>query len=136
MMSVDYKSLPDSLEVDELAVYFNEFIEEFSDKPKTLEALKQLYELAYRQWDTYENLEPEIEKKLEDYLMAAMNFKSYDVMDTIISIVENLTMKAVFDHIIGSKESVTVPSIRALIDEAEEEYSDSIANPYGDIDDW
>lgn len=133
-MCTDYQSLSDSMESDELEVYFKEFIDIYMYKPKTLEALKQLYELAYRQWDTYENLNPEIEKKLEEYLLTSINLKSYDVMDIIISIVENLTMKRVFDFIIKNKSYVTNSSIRRLIDEAEEEYSDTIDNPF-DIDD-
>lgn len=132
-MCTDYQSLSDSMESDELEVYFKEFIDIYMYKPKTLEALKQLYELAYRQWDTYENLNPEIEKKLEEYLLTSINLKSYDVMDIIISIVENLTMKRVFDFIIKNKSYVTNSSIRRLIDEAEEEYSDTIDNPF-DID--
>lgn len=134
-MYTDFKSLPDSLEADELEVYFRQFLSFYARKPKNLEALHELYELAYRQWDTYENLDPEIERQLEDYLMAAINFKSYDVTDIIISIVENLTMKRVFDYIVRSKQYVTSSSIRKLIIEAEEEYADSIDNPYSDMDD-
>ncbi|MBR2176330.1 MAG: hypothetical protein IJ861_05210 [Clostridia bacterium] len=134
-MYTDFKSLPDSLEADELEVYFRQFLSFYARKPKNLEALNELYELAYRQWDTYENLDPEIERQLEDYLMAAINFKSYDVTDIIISIVENLTMKRVFDYIVRSKQYVTSSAIRKLIIEAEEEYADSIDNPYGDMDD-
>lgn len=135
-MYTDYKALPDSMESDELARYFNEFISIYSDKPKDVGALKQLHELAYRQWDTYESLDESISEKLEAYLMGAIDFKSYEVMDVVISIVENLTMKNVFDYIISKKDSVTIPSIRHLIEEAEEEYGDSIENPYGDLDDW
>ena len=134
-MYTDFSSLPDSLEAEELENYFREFLKVYSDKPKNLAALKELYELAYRQWDTYENLSPEIEKPLEEYVMAAINFKSYDVTDVIISIVENLTMKNVFEFIINSKSEVTVPSIRGLIEDAEEEYAETIHNPYGDMDD-
>ncbi len=134
-MLTDFSSLPDSLEAEELEDYFKEFLSVYSDKPKNLQALKELYELAYRQWDTYENLSPEIEKPLENYIMAAINFKSYDVTDVIISIVENLTMKNVFNYIINNKSQVSVPSIRSLIEDAEEEYADTILNPYGDMND-
>ncbi|MBQ8135237.1 MAG: hypothetical protein IJ192_12660 [Clostridia bacterium] len=133
---IDYKNLPDSLEAEELEVYFNEFLRIYADKPKDIHALNQLYELAYRQWDTYENIAPEIASRLEEYIMSAINFNSYDITDIVISIVENLSLKNVFNYIIESKKEIVNPSIRKLIDEAEEEYADTIDDPYSDIDDW
>ncbi len=124
------------MESSELSEYFNEFIDEYFDKPKNLQTLKQLYELAYRQWDTYEALDENIEKKLEDYLMSALDFKSLELVDTILSIVENLSMKNVFQYIVGQKDNVKIFAIKELIEEAEEEYSDSIDDPYSDLDDW
>lgn len=138
-MYTDFKSLPDSMEAEELEPYFRKFIAIYSDKPKNLEALGELYELAYRQWDTYENLNPEIEKQLENYLFSALNFDSYEVTDIIISIVENLTIKNVFEKIVASKDDVRSFAIKKLIIEAEEEYGDSLNNPYDDFDsadDW
>ena len=136
MDTVDYKNLPDSLEAEELEIYFNEFLRNYADKPKDIDALNQLYELAYRQWDTYENIAPELADRLEIYIMSAINFDSYDITDIVISIVENLSLKNVFNYIIDSKEGIVNPSIRKLINEAEEEYADSIDDPYSDIDDW
>ncbi len=136
MDTVDYKNLPDSLEAEELEIYFNEFLRNYADKPKDIDALNQLYELAYRQWDTYENIAPELADRLENYIMSAINFDSYDITDIVISIVENLSLKNVFNYITDSKEGIVNPSIRKLIDEAEEEYADSIDDPYSDIDDW
>ncbi len=136
MDTVDYKNLPDSLEAEELEVYFNEFLRIYADKPKDIDALNQLYELAYRQWDTYENIAPEIASRLEEYIMSAINFNSYDITDIVISIVENLSLKNVFNYIIESKEEIVNLSIIKLIDEAEEEYADTIDDPYSDIDDW
>ena len=124
------------MESEDLAEYFVKFLEEYSEKPKNMVALKQLYELAYRQWDTYENIAPELADRLEIYIMSAINFDSYDITDIVISIVENLSLKNVFNYITDSKEGIVNPSIRKLIDEAEEEYADSIDDPYSDIDDW
>ena len=124
------------MEPEELEVYFNEFLDKFSDKPRTLKLLKQLYELSYRQWDTYELLTPQISERVSEYVLSAINFKSYDIMDTIISIVENLSLQDVFNYIISKKDAVNSPSVKKLIAEAEEEYSDVISNPYGSYDDW
>ena len=92
-METDFRSLPESMEAEELAAYFNKFLSECGKNDYSLYALKQLYELAYRQWDTYEALNPEIGEKIEAYLMSAMNLKSYEITDVIISIVENLSLK-------------------------------------------
>ncbi len=133
---MDYKNLSDTLEPSELEGYFNAFLNQYSNKPKSLKALRQLYELSYRQWDTYEVLAPEISKKISEYIISSINFKSFDIMDTIISIVENLFLKDVFDFIVSKKDIVTSESVKMLITEAEEEYSESICNPYGDLDDF
>ncbi len=132
---MDFRTLSDSLEADELAVYFNDFLEAYEKKPKNTEALKQLYELAYRQWDTYEHLSDELAQRIGDYLMSAMNFKSYEITDVILSIVENLSLESVFNYMVEAKDGINQPTIRNLIIDAEEEYADRISNPYGDDDD-
>ena len=134
-METDFRSLPDSMEADELEEYFNCFLSEHGKKSGNLNDLKQLYELAYRQWNTYEPLNGDIAEKVEAYLMSSINLKSYDVTDVILSIVENLSLKNVFHYITDSKSSVSSSAILRLINEAEEEYADSIDNPYSDDDD-
>ncbi len=135
-MYVDYKTLSDNLESEELEGYFNDFLKQYSDKPKSLSALRQLYELSYRQWGTYELLAPELSEKISKYIISSVNFKSYDIMDTIISIIENLFLVDAFDFIVSQKDTVTSASVKQLISEAEDDYSDSICNPYCDPDDF
>ena len=125
-----FAGLSDSLEAKELAGYFTQFFEIYGGKPKNMTALKDLYELAYRQWDTYEPLEDEMSDKISDYLMSAIQLNSYDIMDTVLSIVENLSLKNVFEYIIEKKDYITNPSVRTLVDEAENDYSDTIGNPF------
>ena len=127
---MNFGGLSDTLESKELAGYFRQFFEIYGGKPKNMTALKDLYELAYRQWDTYEPLEDEMANKVSDYLMSAIQLNSYDVMDTVLSIVENLSLKNVFEYIIEKKDYITNPSVRTLVDEAENDYSDTIGNPF------
>ena len=127
---MNFGGLSDTLESKELAGYFRQFFEIYGGKPKNMTALKDLYELAYRQWDTYEPLEDEMSNKVSDYLMSAIQLNSYDVMDTVLSIVENLSLKNVFEYIIEKKDYITNPSVRTLVDEAENDYSDTIGNPF------
>jgi len=127
---LNFGGLSDTLESKELAGYFRQFFEIYGGKPKNMTALKDLYELAYRQWDTYEPLEDEMSNKVSDYLMSAIQLNSYDVMDTVLSIVENLSLKNVFEYIVEKKDYITNPSVRTLVDEAENDYSDTIGNPF------
>ena len=127
---MNFGGLSDTLESKELAGYFRQFFEIYGGKPKNMTALKDLYELAYRQWDTYEPLEDEMANKVSDYLMSAIQLNSYDVMDTVLSIVENLSLKNVFEYIIEKKDYITNPSVRTLVDEAENDYWDIIGNPF------
>lgn len=131
---MNFGGLSDTLESKELAGYFRQFFEIYGGKPKNIIALKDLYELAYRQWDTYEPLEDEMLNKVADYLISAIQLNSYDIMDTVLSIVENLSLKNVFEYIVERKDDINNPSVRLLVDEAENDYSDTIGNPFGFIE--
>ena len=131
---MDFGGLSDTLESKELAGYFRQFFEIYGGKPKNIIALKDLYELAYRQWDTYEPLEDEMSNQVSDYLLSAIQLNSYDIMDTVLSIVENLSLKNVFEYIVERKDDINNPSVRLLVDEAENDYSDTIGNPFGFIE--
>ena len=135
MIYSEYKSLSNTLDANELENYFREFLIDYAEKPKNLEALKGLYELAYRQWDTYEVLEEALAEKIADYIISAINFDSYEKMDIILSIVENLSLKTVFDYIMSQYNYVKSQSVKNLIDEAYDEYSDKISDPFG-VDDF
>ena len=129
-MAVDFASLPESLESEELEGYFKEFLDMYGNERVDLFTLKQLYELAYRQWDTYESLDEELKSRLDDYVMGGLNFADYDLMDVTLSFVENLSLKSSFHYIVDNKDKAKTPQIRRLIEEAEEEYSDTIDNPF------
>lgn len=125
-----FKELSDTLDAKELAGYFDEFFKLYEGKPKNKGALQDLYELAYRQWDTCDTLSEELEEKTASYLIAAIQFDSFEIMDLIMSIVENLSLKKVFDYIIKNKIHISNPAVRSLIEEAENDYSDTIDNPF------
>ena len=131
---MNFGGLSDTLESKELAGYFRQFFKIYGGKPKNIIALKDLYELAYRQWDTYEPLEDEMSNQVSDYLLSAIQLNSYDIMDTVLSIVENLSLKNVFEYIVERKDDINNPSVRLLVDEAENDYSDTIGNPFGFIE--
>lgn len=136
-MDSDFKSLSATLESEELSKYFHQFLDIYTNKTKNKDALAELYELAYRQWDTYERLDSELSQKISDYLISAtdININTYDTMDIIISIVENLSLETVFEYIISKHNTVKNSSVKKLIEEAEDEYAERISDPFT-IDDF
>ena len=125
-----FDALSDSLDTRELESYFRKFFEIYENKPKNMSALKDLYELAYRQWDTYEPVSEYISEKTEKYLMSAIQINSYDIMDIILSITENLSLKNIFSYIVSIKDDIHNPSVKILVEEAENDYADIIGNPF------
>ncbi len=136
-MDSDFKSLPTTMESEELANYFHQFLDIYTNKPKSSQALAELYELAYRQWDTYDRLDEELSQKISNYLIAAININmnTYEIMDVIISIVENLSLAEVFEYLISKRDSVKNKTVAKLIEEAEDEYAERINDPFA-IDDF
>ena len=129
-MSVDFSDLPESVDANELAGYFRNFIELYGKDDCDLFSLNQLQELAYRQWDTYESLDPEIAAELNKYIIGGIDFNDYKIMDVALSIVENLSLRDAFRYITDNKDKTFDPRVTKLIEDAEEEYSDTIDNPF------
>lgn len=125
-----FGGISEALEASELESYFNKFFDVYGDKPKNITALRELYELAYRQWDTFEPVSDEIYKKLTEYLMSALKLNSYEIMDVILSIIENLSLKEVFQYIISQKDRIQNTYVKELVEEAENDYADIIGNPF------
>ena len=125
-----FGGISEALEASGLESYFNKFFDVYGDKPKNITALRELYELAYRQWDTFEPVSDEIYKKLTEYLMSALKLNSYEIMDVILSIIENLSLKEVFQYIISQKDRIQNTYVKELVEEAENDYADIIGNPF------
>ncbi len=125
-----FGGISEALEASDLESYFNKFFDVYGDKPKNITALRELYELAYRQWDTFEPVSDEIYKKLTEYLMSALKLNSYEIMDVILSIIENLSLKEVFQYIISQKDRIQNTYVKELVEEAENDYADIIGNPF------
>src|SRR5574344_1930421 len=129
-MCSDFKDLPESLEKNELEPYFNEFLNTYSSKSLDIEALQELYELAYRQWDTYEMLDKNISERIEEYIINSINFESFEMMDIIISITENLTLKNLYTFIINHNDNVRNVNVKRLLNEMQDEYGENLKDPY------
>ncbi len=127
---MDLKGLSDTLDAKELEPYFRQFLDTYAPKARNKTALQELYELAYRQWDTYEPLASSLAGELTEYLLASVNLHSAEQTELLLSIVENLSLKPVFDYLIRQKDRVQNPAVRSLLEEAENDYSDTIGNPF------
>ena len=51
-------------------------------------------------------------------------------MDVILSIIENLSLKEVFQYIVSEKDNIRNISVRELVEEAENDYADIIGDPF------
>jgi hypothetical protein len=63
----DYESLPDSMAPADLAVLFNELLESPPSDPVVV--VNALYQLADRQWHTYDPLSPTLQQRVDAWMM-------------------------------------------------------------------
>src|SRR5262245_11658744 len=63
----DYKLLPDSMTPADLAELFNELLALSPSEP--IAVVNALYQLADRQWHTYEPLEPTLQQRVDAWMM-------------------------------------------------------------------
>lgn len=128
-----FYELPDALHEEVLKKKFIEFITCYHNNTSVSNiyyALSELLELSERQWNTYELLEEEIKKVIEQYLKSIINFEDKEIIDYMLSIIPMLGLNELFEYIIQNKKAINDETIVKIIEEAEEEYGDDVDNPY------
>ncbi|MCI6693794.1 MAG: hypothetical protein MR510_15215 [Clostridium sp.] len=130
-MTLKFSNLPDYMTIDELKTNFEEFLKYYDNYYYNIEeGLEDLYELADRQWHTYELLSDSLKEKIEEYLYKIIDLDSYPIMDWILVIIPRLGLENVFFTILKRKKYIKNIEVLKLIEEAEEEYGDTVSNPY------
>ena len=66
-MKTDYFLLPDGMEVDEVAHYFDEFFDLYENDHEGTYYLDELCQLAERQWHTYEIIDDKRKERIEKF---------------------------------------------------------------------
>lgn len=130
-MTLKFSNLPDYMTIDELKTNFEEFLKYYDNYYYNIEeGLEDLYELADRQWHTYELLSDSLKEKIEEYLYKIIDLDSYPIIDWILVIIPRLGLENVFFTILKRKKYIKNIEVLKLIEEAEEEYGDTVSNPY------
>ena len=133
-MTLKFSNLPDYMTIDELKTNFEKFLKYYDNYYYNIEeCLEDLYELADRQWHTYELLSVSLKAKIEEYLYKIIDLDSYPIMDWILVIIPILGLENVFFTILKRKKYIKNIEVVKLIEEAEEEYGDTVSDPYSGI---
>lgn len=133
----EIEKLPDIMPTEALALMFqNVLIELASENIDKQEFLLILSQLTDRQVMTYELLENETRKQVDEILCSLWNTDSYEDVDIILSIVVNLGLENCFAKI---KQSITQDEkideiILNEILETIDEVGENISNPYHDLE--
>ena len=106
-MTLKFSNLPDYMTIDELKTNFEEFLKYYDNYYYNIEeGLEDLYELADRQWHTYELLSDSLKEKIEEYLYKIIDLDSYPIMDWILVIIPRLGLENVFFTILKRKKYI------------------------------
>lgn len=131
-----FYELPDSIECDKMREYFEEYLSYYSnntDSSNVDYALSELLELADRQWHTYELLEESIKEKVGKYLKSVIDFEDEKIMDYILCIIPRIGLGNLFSYILQNKVFIHNQAVLSNITESENEYGDSVDNPYSEL---
>lgn len=133
MIMTDFSTLPDCMDKDDLQKYFLEYLEYYAqgtgwaDRNK---ALKDLLELADRQWHIYELIDAGIKESLTKFLMTLIDLNDKCSLDAILTAACYLGLEDIYNYIVGSKAKITDPQILAVVSDTEKEIGDTISDPY------
>lgn len=134
---VELQKLPDRMPIGELEKLFRYIVFEYNvEKMDKSEFFHSLIQLTDRQVLTYEWLEPEIRKQLDNMLSELWNTESYEEVDMMLTIVVNLGLESCFSRM---KQSVLQgekmdETTRREIVESINEVGDHISDPYYHLD--
>lgn len=133
----EIEKLPDIMPTEALALMFHNLLVERAlgdiDKQEFLLILSQLTD---RQVMTYELLENETRKQVDEILCSLWNTDSYEDVDIILLIVVNLGLESCFayiKHSIVQNEKIDEIILNEIL-ETIDEVGENISNPYHNLD--
>ncbi len=131
-MKTDYFKLPDGMEVDEVAHYFDEFFDLYEHDHEGTYYLHELWQLAERQWHTYEIIDDKRKERVEKFLLDTTDYTSLQKVEAevTLSIVLMLGLQRVYDVILDQRKNIVNPEILEEINSCVNEYGLDIRDPY------
>lgn len=133
----EIEKLPDVLPTETLVLMFQNVLTEFGiGKIDKREFLLILSQLTDRQVMTYELLENETRKNIDESLCGLWNTDFYEDVDIILSIVVNLGLKNCYLKIkdsINQNKKIDELILNEIL-ETIDEVGENISNPYHDLE--
>lgn len=125
----DYSMLPDSMTKSEVKNEFEEFFNSI-DKSVLLWKFDQLYELANRQFYSWEKIDSKTACKVENFILQNIDYECYDIMESACSIICYLGLKNLFDTIYSNLANIKNELVKKLLIETKQEEYNDLENPY------
>lgn len=125
----DYSNLPDSMKKSEVKEKIDEFLVGI-DQSLLQWKFDQLYELADRQFYTYEKLDDETITRIETFILENVDYECYEVVDTVLAIIVRLGMKDLFNKIYLNLPNITNQSVKDVIIETKQGEFSKLDDPY------
>lgn len=128
-----FENLPDYIETDELETYFTEVISN-KDSYSSLELAEALYELADRQWRTYELLNEDIRRKVDRLVFDLWDPNSFELVDCILSVIAILGLIESYQLIKSELNKSINNKVKNEIQELIKEIGENIEKPYSGME--
>lgn len=132
MILQKYENLPDYMKTKELEKYFIELLDyaEYSKCASEEEISEALYELAIRQWHTYELIDKIIKDRIERWIEKIWNTKSIVLIDSLTSVIVNLGLEKSFENVKRSLNENVSKEVKEILEQTIKEIGGSICDPY------
>lgn len=118
---MDYSKIPEGADYQTIHKYLVAFMnekEEIEKKYSLIYALEQLSIIAEQH--SYYSVDRSMEIQLSDYLINVINMKNYEIMDIVLFIVVNMSLKRVMDFLLKNIEEAS-SEVKEMIVESYEE---------------
>lgn len=128
-----YRELPDYLSVTELNSHFIELLGyiEANYNASPLEISEALYELAERQFNTYEHLEESLKERVDTWGVSIWNIDNFKLIDNLLSLIALLGLEKSFLTAKASLVNINLnPEVRKEIEATVTELEGNVSDPY------
>ncbi len=132
-MKSNYFKLPDYMEVDEVAHYFDEFFDLYEHDHEGTYYLDELCQLADRQWHTYEIIDDKRKERIEQFLLDTIDYTSLQKVEATFPIVLMLGLQKVYNVILDQRKNIVNPEILKEINSCVNLCGLDISDPYSSL---
>ncbi|MFJ5718347.1 hypothetical protein [Neobacillus sp. NPDC093127] len=128
-----YRDLPDYLSVTELNSHFSDLLGyiEANYAASPLGKSEALYELADRQFNTYEYLEESLKERIDSWVISIWNIDNFKLIDNLLSLIALLGLQKSFLTAKTSLANTNLnPEVRTELEDTVTELEGNVSDPY------